>query len=489
MNISNCFATKSRVGALLSASMMMVMTFSALEAKPKQQLPLNNNRDLTPLYVENPFVTEKARLAYQNYVARLSLEYGKNITIPDEFWFAAPRMLYWGYSFAENEIGTVDITFMQKFNASDLFDAIRRVIANQRYDGCSWLYPENISLASFSKNSITFTAGLNGEIRSCGTWPWGGEWKTDVAGISGSLTGSFTFRSDATAGSGRYKGQLINNPPRVSVDLNVDDIFGINANSVAGQILAAIGRINTLNMVLLPDGALQSIWAIENRINAELYRVKENDYIHTDYMTANSGAVLSKKYADFMTSVTTLTWSIQPQNGFVINDSLTGLSYSGNDPILTIAFTARLKPFEPFETVREDIVTEIELIKSFAKDDVSHGITRGDSLWKLAKQYYGSGFYYNFLAAANNIKNSSVSRLRDGQIIVIPAMHKLSPLDGYHFLAPGETLIGLCQNWMPGQFGRCLAAIRKKNPGLSLHKIYALQGIRKPDKEEANNKP
>src|SRR5262249_13201495 len=232
-----------------------------------------------------------------------------------------------------------------------------------------------------------------------------------------------------------------------------------------------------------------SIWAIENRINAELYRVKENDYIHTDYMTANSGAVLSKKYADFMTSVTTLTWSIQPQNGFVINDSLTGLSYSGNDPILTIAFTARSKPFEPFETVREDIVTEIELIKSFAKDDVSHGITRGDSLWKLAKQYYGSGFYYNFLAAANNIKNSSVSRLRDGQIIVIPAMHKLSPLDGYHFLAPGETLIGLCQNWMPGQFGRCLAAIRKKNPGLSLHKIYALQGIRKPDKEEANNKP
>jgi len=130
-------------------------------------------------------------------------------------------------------------------------------------------------------------------------------------------------------------------------------------------------------------------------------------------------------------------------------------------PTLTLAYTASLKPYEPYDTVRADIETEIELVKSFAEDSITIKLSRGQTLWGVAKQFYGDGFYFHFLAAVNHF--GFPSRLPLNQSIDIPPRYALSPLDGYHFMAPGETIEGLCKNWMPTQIRHCLAEVRIKN--------------------------
>jgi hypothetical protein len=180
-------------------------------------------------------------------------------------------MAYWGYSFKANEIGTYDITFEQVFDAKDLIDAIRRVIANLSQDGCSYFHTQNVHLGSFSKNSLVFLGDIDGEVRSCGDWPWGGEWKTDVAGISGSVAGTFTFRTQPTSGAAQFRGDLVPNPPNVSINVDLDSIFGVNAHSVAGQILGAVTQIS-LGPILALTPSDFSMWAIQSFISYDLYR-------------------------------------------------------------------------------------------------------------------------------------------------------------------------------------------------------------------------
>jgi nucleoid-associated protein YgaU len=45
-------------------------------------------------------------------------------------------------------------------------------------------------------------------------------------------------------------------------------------------------------------------------------------------------------------------------------------------------------------------------------------VVSGDSLWAIAKKYYGNGSKYNRIVEANNIKNPSL--IYPGQRLVIP---------------------------------------------------------------------
>lgn len=51
------------------------------------------------------------------------------------------------------------------------------------------------------------------------------------------------------------------------------------------------------------------------------------------------------------------------------------------------------------------------------KEEIYHKVVKGDSLWKLAKKYYGSGTKYTIIAKLNNIKIPYIIKL--GQIIRI----------------------------------------------------------------------
>lgn len=48
---------------------------------------------------------------------------------------------------------------------------------------------------------------------------------------------------------------------------------------------------------------------------------------------------------------------------------------------------------------------------------------KGDTLWRIASEYYGDGNYWSYLAAYNNIEDPKL--VRDGTMIVIPELNTL----------------------------------------------------------------
>jgi nucleoid-associated protein YgaU len=58
----------------------------------------------------------------------------------------------------------------------------------------------------------------------------------------------------------------------------------------------------------------------------------------------------------------------------------------------------------------------------------SHKVVAGESLWKIAIQYYGSGYKWVDIAKANNLKNPS--KIAKDQVLTIPAVSETKPVAG-----------------------------------------------------------
>lgn len=213
------------------------------------------------------------------------------------------------------------MTFEQKFDADQIIRAVINAINRVSADDCSYFNAENASVASIDPKRIVVVAGISGTARECI-----GGWNTDVGDISGTVVGSVTFKTDRTQGNERYLGQVIANQPDVHIDLNVD-IFGINSNSVAGQILTAI-TFGSVGLFLNIPGSpsVSTAWGVMNVFNSNLYRVSGNELIDGAYLKHDNGSVNSASYRDFLQEIQHLTWFEQPS--FVINDPKTGFSLS-----------------------------------------------------------------------------------------------------------------------------------------------------------------
>ncbi|MGO0854004.1 LysM peptidoglycan-binding domain-containing protein, partial [Clostridioides difficile] len=66
-------------------------------------------------------------------------------------------------------------------------------------------------------------------------------------------------------------------------------------------------------------------------------------------------------------------------------------------------------------------VKDVPLTKGFeVKKQRTHKVSKGDSLWSLAKKYYGNGDLWKKIYDANKklIKNPDI--IQDGWVLVIP---------------------------------------------------------------------
>ena len=73
----------------------------------------------------------------------------------------------------------------------------------------------------------------------------------------------------------------------------------------------------------------------------------------------------------------------------------------------------------PTATVKqEDTATNSEAVNPAVPDNKTHTVQSGDTLWGIAKKYYGNGAQYPKIASANSIANPNV--ISAGQVLSIP---------------------------------------------------------------------
>ena len=75
--------------------------------------------------------------------------------------------------------------------------------------------------------------------------------------------------------------------------------------------------------------------------------------------------------------------------------------------------------FQKYKTEALGWVKESDLTSSStAKEGKYYTVQRGDTLWGIAKKFYGNGSKYPEIAKANNISNPDI--IHTGQVILIP---------------------------------------------------------------------
>lgn len=73
----------------------------------------------------------------------------------------------------------------------------------------------------------------------------------------------------------------------------------------------------------------------------------------------------------------------------------------------------------PTATVKqEDTAANSEAVNPAVTDNKTHTVQSGDTLWGIAKKYYGNGAQYPKIASANSIANPNVISV--GQVLSIP---------------------------------------------------------------------
>lgn len=189
-----------------------------------------------------------------------------------------------------------------------------------------------------------------------------------------------------------------------------------------------------------------------------------------------NGSTSSKKYRDFMADLAGFTWAIQPR--FALDPTLTGLATVGNISVLNVVFTTQLKKEWPFATVREGFQKQLDLLASFGKDNNDRKVIGGkDSLWSISKEYYRNPYYYGLLASANDLNRVTQDVLRDGTVINIPPLDKLTSQPKVHLMQLGETVWSICKVKSTNIL-QCVKEIKALNRKVPLSDVRFLEPIR-----------
>ncbi len=107
---------------------------------------------------------------------------------------------------------------------------------------------------------------------------------------------------------------------------------------------------------------------------------------------------------------------------------ITDFSYKEQDGTRDVYFTLNLKEYKRIQIPKVNTNNDeklssaknVPLTKGFDTKQKTHKVGKGDSLWSLAKKYYGNGDLWKKIYDANKklIKNPDL--IKDGWVLIIP---------------------------------------------------------------------
>ena len=200
-------------------------------------------------------------------------------------------------------------------------------------------------------------------------------------------------------------------------------------------------RLDQLGEVNLPGGARMGECTLEDvLLPARLYpfcvpgaRADPYGYLYDLETWSDKGSKLR-----WIVSGTSINASV------MIEEITQGERDGSNDLYLTIALRQWRQPEAPVLAVSPGGAETPRESGTGAASAKTYTVVKGDCLWSIAKQFYGSGRDYKKLAAANpSIKNPNL--IYPGQVLTIPAADNL-PAAGTD-CPSAELAAGIASTW------------------------------------------
>ena len=203
-------------------------------------------------------------------------------------------------------------------------------------------------------------------------------------------------------------------------------------NRVETIQLDQIGEIN------LPGGAMMGSCTLDNvLLPAKLYSFCNPGAVADPYVYLEQLEIWSD-------NGTVVRWMVSgtPVNAPVLIESIDQGERDGtNDLYITIRMMQYRKPEVPVLAVSGGGAQTSRDDSTGAAQERTYTIQSGDTLWGIAKKFYGSGTEYKRLAQANQDQIQNPNLIYPGQTIVIPASDDLpqAGADSTSVALAGET--------------------------------------------------
>ncbi len=384
-----------------------------------------------------------------------------------------PHIKWWGYSIHEDATGSGKAMFIQRFDASAVTAQLRQWVSGMRKGGCSFVNPSAPSFTVLPKQ-VNYSALLSGKKRACGSI-LGEDWATDIATVSGSVSGSLPFRVVPSDAVPDYKGKVELDQPSISIDVEANEILGINVNSVVGDLLKGIVQVagSPFGAAIAPGVGVPA-WAISSEMDKAMRDVRGRASEAAFYLDRVRGEVDTDKYNRTLATSQTVVWGFQPD--WTMDDAETKFVGEASDLALEIVFRAAIPRNGQVELAAEGAVETLRRLRSYAASQKTVLAGRGQSWTSLSKEHYRTEFLAEPLRMSQpqDLRNRQVRR---GQQVVVPPMWKVSIIPGHYVVRPGDTFEGVCKRREPGQVSDCVRRLRRLNPRVAPQKLPALSVI------------
>lgn len=177
-------------------------------------------------------------------------------------------------------------------------------------------------------------------------------------------------------------------------------------------------KIETVNITELGDLNIVGTSTLATISISSFFPSKDYSFKLPDTISINNTYDYIRQLERFKTEKTILRFVVTDTNITDLEVILESYKYSEKDGTRDIFYDIVLREHRRVNSIIGDSTSERPNTNSPKPNNVEYVVKKDDTLWAIAKKYYGNGTLYPKIVKENNIKNPNI--IFPGQKLIIP---------------------------------------------------------------------